>query len=269
MEFQLDRARCGGCKTNKRVPREFPPFRFCPYCGRELGPKFDKKKDEVTDMERMTWTEEMDRRAVGLLKEGKNYDEICAEMGLRRSQLQNRLNRLRAQDPTVPFAPRGAAAEQEEPLEGEEGTGQLNELETAMSEVITELRGEVDSLRGENLALSGKCEKLEQSLTEERAKRLEGEIAAKKLKDELDRQSRLLDQMEAELVGERESSDKLRAVIKDLRKGGAELQPQANHDLIVEELEAANRRMNRLVLGLVERYVLGEIANSVEKGGSL
>lgn len=46
MEYQLDRSRCGGCRRDKRPPKEFPPFRFCPYCGCDL----DKAVSSDTDV---------------------------------------------------------------------------------------------------------------------------------------------------------------------------------------------------------------------------
>lgn len=46
MRHKFDRGRCGKCASANRPPREWPVFRFCPYCGRDLGNKTSEEPIE-------------------------------------------------------------------------------------------------------------------------------------------------------------------------------------------------------------------------------
>ncbi len=214
-------------------------------------------------MERINWTEEMEQTVIDGIRAGKSYNEICAEMGIRKSQLQNRVNKLRAADPTIPFAARASAdCRQSETNTTEDvGEGAMNELETAMSEVITELRGENDALAGEKKILSDRCSALESELLTIRSKCARDDEEKQLLQDKVKSLAELVERSETELDRERMNADKLREVIKDLRCNRENVNQSGHKDLIIEQLEEERMRLNRLVLALVERYVLGEVAN--------
>ena len=45
---QASRRRCGFCAVLKRPPEDFPPFKFCPYCGEPIK---HAEEDEECDNE--------------------------------------------------------------------------------------------------------------------------------------------------------------------------------------------------------------------------
>jgi hypothetical protein len=95
MEYQFDRSRCGSCAHANRPPKIWPIFEYCPYCGRDLSTK-NKKENE--DMERVTWTDEMDETIRMMTKDGKSDAEICEALGIESKQLKNRLYNLKVKE---------------------------------------------------------------------------------------------------------------------------------------------------------------------------
>jgi hypothetical protein len=106
MRHKSDRGRCGGCASANRPPREWPVFRFCPYCGRDLGNKTseetEEEKQEETDMERYIWTADQDEVIRGMILEGKTVADICDCMGCTDTQLKNHVAVVRRRDPSFP-----------------------------------------------------------------------------------------------------------------------------------------------------------------------
>lgn len=184
MRYQFDRRRCGSCANANRPPREWPVFRFCPYCGRDLGNKTseetEEEKQEDKEMERYIWTADQDEVIRGMILEGKTVADICDRMGCTDTQLKNHVAVVRRRDPSFPTLcgeVKGerfvlASSEAAEVLSGEprqiivepadEGTvepieepetqekkAELNPLEKEMGDIIAEQKETIDNLRVE------------------------------------------------------------------------------------------------------------------------
>lgn len=182
MRHKFDRGRCGKCASANRPPREWPVFRFCPYCGRDLGNKTseetEEEKQEEKEMERYIWTADQDEVIRGMILEGKTVADICDRMGCTDTQLKNHVAVVRRRDPRFPtlcgevkgerfvLASAEAAAvmsgepgqiivepadegtvEQIEEPETQEKKAELNLLEKEMGDIIAEQKGIIDNLR--------------------------------------------------------------------------------------------------------------------------
>ena len=93
MEYQMDRTRCRGCATAHRPPDVWPVFRFCPYCGRDLGKKENQNENQKQgeeEMARLIWTSEMDETVRRMEADGASDAEICEALGIEKTQLKNR-----------------------------------------------------------------------------------------------------------------------------------------------------------------------------------
>lgn len=182
MRHQFNRGRCGSCASAKRPPREWPVFRFCPYCGRDLGNKTseetEEEKQEETDMERYTWTADQDEVIREMILEGKTVADICDRMGCTDAQLKNHVAVVRRRDPSFPTlcgevkgerfvlassedaavmsgepgqimvepADEGTVEPIEEP-ETQEKKAELNPLEKQMADIIAEQKKAIEALR--------------------------------------------------------------------------------------------------------------------------
>ena len=183
MRHKFDRGRCGKCASANRPPREWPVFRFCPYCGRDLDNKTsedtEEGKQEDKEMERYTWTADQDEVIRGMILEGKTVADICDRMGCTDTQLKNHVAVVRRRDQSFPtlcgevkgervvLASSEAAAvlsgapeqivvnpeneEAVEPIEEptEEKKAALNPLEREMRDIIVENKATIEALRGE------------------------------------------------------------------------------------------------------------------------
>lgn len=182
MRHKFDRGRCGKCASANRPPQEWPVFRFCPYCGRDLGNKTseetEEEKQEEKEMERYIWTADQDEVIRGMILEGKTVADICDRMGCTDTQLKNHVAVVRRRDPRFPtlcgevkgerfvLASAEAAAvmsgepgqiivepadegtvEQIEEPETQEKKAELNLLEKEMGDIIAEQKGIIDNLR--------------------------------------------------------------------------------------------------------------------------
>ena len=182
MRHKFDRGRCGKCASANRPPQEWPVFRFCPYCGRDLGNKTSEEtegeKQEEKEMERYTWTADQDEVIRGMILEGHTVADICDRMGCTDTQLKNHVAVVRRRDPRFPtlcgevkgerfvLASAEAAAVMSgepgqimvepadegtvEPIEAPENRekkAELNPLEKQMADVITEQKKTIEALR--------------------------------------------------------------------------------------------------------------------------
>lgn len=185
MRHQFDRGRCGSCASANRPPREWPVFRFCPYCGRDLGNKTseetEEEKQEEKEMERYKWTADQDEVIRGMILEGKTVADICDRMGCTDTQLKNHVAVVRRRDQSFPTlcgevkgerfvlasseaaevlsgeprqimvepADEGAVEPIVETTEAEEKKASLNPLEKEMGDIVAEQKETIDNLRVE------------------------------------------------------------------------------------------------------------------------
>lgn len=165
MRHQFDRGRCGGCATANRPPREWPVFRFCPYCGRELGIKTseetEEEKQEDKEMGKYTWTGEADKAIFEMITVGASVADICDRMGCTDTQLKNHVAVLRRKDPSFPtlcgeVSGKERFALDEDPTdarppehEAGEKKASLNPLEQEMADIIAENNATIEGLREE------------------------------------------------------------------------------------------------------------------------
>lgn len=175
MRHKFDRGRCGSCASANRPPREWPVFRFCPYCGRDLGSKTseetEEKKQEEKRMEKYVWNADQDHEIREMILAGKTVADICDRMGCTDSQLKNHVAVVRRRDPSFPTLcgeVKGArfvlaSSEAAAVLAGESGQivvdpaneetvepikeASLNPLEKEMADIITENNATIENLR--------------------------------------------------------------------------------------------------------------------------
>lgn len=162
MEYQLDRTRCRRCATAHRPPDVWPVFRFCPYCGRDLGKNENqnenqKQGEEEMATEKYRWTKEADDTVRAMLESGHTVADICDALGITDKQLSNRVSVLRRSDETFPRLNRGEraveACEDAEPEEKLAPKGELNPLEQEMARMIEEREQVLASKEEENRQL--------------------------------------------------------------------------------------------------------------------
>ena len=206
MRHQFDRGRCGGCANANRPPREWPVFRFCPYCGRDLGNTSEEtegEKQEEKEMERYIWTADQDEVIRGMILEGKTVADICDRMGCTDTQLKNHVAVVRRRDPSFPTlcgevkgerfvlassedaavmsgepgqiivepADEGTVEPIVEPSKAEEKKADLNPLEKQMADIIAEQKETIDNLRVE-LETEQEARELEAAAYRNETKRL-------------------------------------------------------------------------------------------------
>lgn len=198
MEYQLDRTRCRGCATAHRLPDVWPVFRFCPYCGRDLGENENQNENQnqgANEMatEKYRWTKEADDTVRAMLESGRTVADICDALGITDKQLSNRVSVLRRSDETFPRLNRGerVAEDCEEVCEPEvklEPKGELNPLEQEMARMIEEKEEELQKARQEARWFQ---DKLDREI-------VEGERLRKKLSEK----DRIIVKMVAEIYGE-------------------------------------------------------------------
>ena len=247
MRHQFDRRRCGACAYANRPTREWPVFRFCPYCGRDLGNKTsedtEEGKQEDKEMERYTWTADQDEVIRGMILEGKTVADICDRMGCTDTQLKNHVAVVRRRDPSFPTLcgevkgerfvlasseaaevmsgePRqivvGSAGEGTvepivEPSKTEEKKADLNPLEKQMADIIAEQKETIDNLRVE-LETEQEARELEAEAYRNETKRLTDLVNSLKgtvsaQGDELAAKDKLIEKVYGDLEEARKARD--------------------------------------------------------------
>lgn len=273
MRHQFDRGRCGSCANAKRPPREWPVFRFCPYCGRDLGNKTseetEEEKQEDKEMERYIWTADQDEVIRGMILEGKTVADICDRMGCTDTQLKNHVAVVRRRDPSFPTlcgevkgerfvlassedaavmsgdpgqivvgpADEGMVEPIEEPTEAEEKKAELNPLEKEMADIIVENNKTIEALRHE---LS----------VEKEARAEEG----KACRDEIYRLKEACLAKDEELDKLRNTSDNLRDIL-NRKKERDEAMERERDD--VARLKYMVRERNEVVYQMAKAIFLG------------
>ena len=247
MRHQFDRGRCGSCASANRPPREWPVFRFCPYCGRDLGNKSseetEEEKQEDKEMERYTWTADQDEVIRGMILEGKTVADICDRMGCTDTQLKNHVAVVRRRDPSFPTlcgevkgerfvlassedaavmsgepqqivvgpAGEGTADPIVETTEAEEKKADLNPLEKQMADIIAEQKETIDNLRVE-LETEQEARELEAAAYRNETKRLTDLVNALRgtvsaQGDELAAKDKLIEKVYGDLEEARKARD--------------------------------------------------------------
>ncbi len=293
MRHKFDRGRCGKCASANRPPRKWPVFRFCPYCGRDLGNKTSEEtegeKQEETDMERYIWTADQDEVIRGMILEGKTVADICDCMGCTDTQLKNHVAVVRRRDPsflTLCGEVKGerfalTSSEDAEVLAGEpgqimvepadEGTVELIEepetkekkaelslLEKEMGDIITEQKETIDNLRVE-LETEQESRELEAEAYRNEIKRLQDLVNSLKgtvsaQGDEMAAKDKLIKKLYADLDEARGGRDE--ATRGDLLR---DAQDQL-HDVMEEvmDLNAEVHERDKLIVAMAKAVFLGE-----------
>ena len=293
MRHQFDRGRCGSCASANRPPREWPVFRFCPHCGRDLCNKTTEKtegeKQEDKEMERYIWTADQDEVIRGMILEGKTVADICDRMGCTDSQLKKHAAVVRRRDPSFPTlcgevkgerfvlasaedaavmsgepgqivvgpADEGTVEPIEEP-ENREKKADLNPLEKQMADIITEQKKTIEDLRVE-LETEQESRELEAEAYRNEIKRLQDLVNSLKgtvsaQGDELAAKDKLVKKLYADLGEARRERDE--ATRSDLLR---DAQDQL-HDVMDEvmDLKAEVHKKDELIVAMAKAIFLGE-----------
>lgn len=160
MEYQLDRTRCRGCATAHRPPDVWPVFRFCPYCGRDLGKQEiqnENQNEGENEMARLIWTNEMDETVRMMEADGASDGEICEALGIEKTQLKNRRYNLQCNerktcdsvDTRKYVGPEQADCDTED----EQGGGILSDTERGLVRLVEEKEEEICKLQRINRVL--------------------------------------------------------------------------------------------------------------------
>ena len=261
MRYQFDRGRCGSCASANRPPREWPVFRFCPYCGRDLGNKTSEEpegeKQEDKEMERYTWTADQDKVIRGMILEGKTVADICDRVGCTDTQLKNHVAVVRRRDPSFPTlcgevkgerfvlasaedaavmsgepgqivpgsADEGTVEPIVEPSKTEEKKADLNPLEKQMADVITEQKATIDNMSVE-LETEQEARKLEEAAYRNEIERLTDLVASLKgtvsaQGDELAAKDKLIEKVYGDLDRARIERDEAQNLLRLQRENDA------------------------------------------------
>lgn len=156
MEYQLDRTRCRGCASAHRPPDVWPVFRFCPYCGRDLGKQeilIENQNEGENEMARLIWTAEMDETVRMMEADGASDAEICEALGIEKTQLKNRRYNLQyserktcdSVDTRKYMGPEQAVDEAKD----EQGGGILSDTERGLVRLVEEKEEELQKARQE------------------------------------------------------------------------------------------------------------------------
>ena len=254
MRHKFERGRCGRCASANRPPREWPVFGFCPYCGRDLGNKTSEdtegEKQEETEMERYTWTEDQDEVILGMILEGKTVADICDRMGCTDTQLKNHVAVVRRRDPSFPTlcgevkgerfvlaspeaaevmsgepgqimvepADEGTVEPIEESETQEEKKAELNPLEEQMAGIITEQEKTIEDLRidleteKESRDLEGKAYRNEIKRLTDLVNALKGTVSAQG--DEMAAKDKLIEKVYGDLDRARIERDEAQSLLR-------------------------------------------------------
>lgn len=294
MRHKFDRGRCGKCASANRPPREWPVFRFCPYCGRDLGNKTseepEEEKQEDKEMERYTWTADQDEVIRGMILEGKTVADICDRMGCTDTQLKNHVAVVRSRDPSFPTlcgevkgerfvlaSSEAAAVTSGEPgqivvgpadegtvepivetTEAEEKKAELNPLEKQMADIIAEQKETIDNLRVE-LETEQESRELEAEAYQNEIKRLTDQVNALRgtvsaQGDELAAKDKLIKKIYADLDEARRERDEATR-IDLLRDAQTQLRDVMDE---VMELKAEVHKKDELIVAMAKAIFLGE-----------
>lgn len=293
MRHQFDRGRCGGCANANRPPREWPVFRFCPYCGRDLGNTSEEtegEKQEEKEMERYIWTADQDEVIRGMILEGKTVADICDRMGCTDTQLKNHVAVVRRRDPSFPTlcgevkgerfvlasseaaevmsgeprqivmgpADEGTVEPIVETTEDEEKKASLNPLEKEMGDIIAEQKETIDNLRVE-LETEQEARKLEEAAYRNEVKRLTGLVNSLKgtvsaQGDEMAAKDKLIKKIYADLDEARRGRDE--ATRSDLLSDAHDQLRDVKDEVM--ELNAEVHKRDELIVAMAKAIFLGE-----------
>ena len=195
MEYQLDRTRCRGCATAHRPPDVWPVFRFCPYCGRDLGKQeiqIENQNEGENEMARLIWTAEMDETVRMMEADGASDAEICEALGIEKTQLKNRRYNLQYSErkscDSVDARKYVGPEQADDEAKDEQGGGILSDTERGLVRLVEEKEEELQKARQEARWFQDKLDR----------EVVEGERLRKKLAEK----DRIIVKMVAEIYGE-------------------------------------------------------------------
>lgn len=160
MEYQLDRTRCRGCASAHRPPDVWPVFRFCPYCGRDLGKQEilnENQNEGENEMARLVWTQEMDETVRMMEADGASDEEICEALGIEKTQLKNRRYNLQYSErkscDSVDTRKYEGPEQADCDTEDRQGGGILSDTERGLVRMVEEKEEEICKLQRINRVL--------------------------------------------------------------------------------------------------------------------
>lgn len=207
---------------------------------------------------KVTWTEEKNEQLLALAKEGKTRKEIAYTMGTSEGAVSVQLCNLRKKGKDAPHIAKEESNADGRCPEGDtikEGTGELNDLEKTLSELVTELQGEKDNLVGELTAMTDRCKNQSRTINElmEKLEAAEEALRASQMEAEDARLSNAA--TEKQMDEERAENEEYRSKhISNLS-----IINQLNKKL--DHLTQEHQRTLDITMGLIEKFVLpgGEV----------
>lgn len=191
MEYQLDRTRCRGCATAHRLPDVWPVFRFCPYCGRDLGKQEilnENQNEGENEMARLIWTNEMDETVRMMEADGASDEKICEALGIEKTQLTNRRYNLKCNERKTCTRKYVGPEQADDEAKDKQGGGILSDTERGLVRLVEEKEEELQKARQEARWFQDKLDR----------EVVEGERLRKKLAEK----DRIIVKMVAEIYGE-------------------------------------------------------------------
>ncbi len=146
LRFGGKKGHCWHCAEHHLVLEEENPT----HTSRLEGFEPFKKKGETDMNETVVWTKEMDEKMAAMKAQNKTAAEIGAALGISVSSVYCRTKTLKRRE----------TKEGSGRPKPQTNTGELNDLEKVMSETITELKTENDSLRGDIKSLEDRNSEL-------------------------------------------------------------------------------------------------------------
>lgn len=204
---------------------------------------------EKEEMEIHKWTDEEVEKLKEFVRAGRSRTEMAAYFGVSAESVDNKIYKLRKEDPTLPGGYRKKEHTEEKSSAAPEQEGELNELEQAMSEIITEKENEIDKLNGDIKDLQDKLQE-SQLLNEELG------VQNRALSDKVnDLEGELRDTLDALNMTETRLDEEL----KNLVEKNKQLEmTQNSHVQVVATIGKENARLTRMVLKLVEQLLGGD-----------
>lgn len=206
-------------------------------------------ESEIEEMAKFEWTNEKVEKLKEFVRAGRSRTEMMTYFDCDYKVLDNKLTKLRQEDPTLPGGYRKKENTEAKPSAEPEQEGELNDLEQALADIITEKENEIDKLTGD-------IKNLQDQLQESQLLNEELGVQNRALSDKVnDLESELRDTLDALNMTETRLDEEL----KNLVEKNKQLEmTQNSHVQVVATIGKENARLTRMVLKLVEQLLGGD-----------